>query len=178
MRAEAAEVGGAIAMGVAGGAAMGADRVWIMVDVETSGPIYGHHSMVELGAAVGSRAQGVVDTFAALIQPTSDHVEQSRRTFAAAKERGEAPGEVMARFAAWTAAHQHNRATFVARPAAFDWPWIVYYAWTFLGDNPFGFKAVCASSWFEARGKRFRVDIPHVAAEDAAIQLEHFLTLG
>jgi hypothetical protein len=48
----------------------------------------------------------------------------------------------------------------------------------FLGENPFGFKAVCASSWFEARGRRFRVDLPHVAVEDAALQLDHFLTFA
>ena len=49
------------------------------------------------------------------------------------------------------------------------------YAWAHLGDNPFGFKAVCASSWFEARGKRFHVELPHRAVDDAEIQLRHFL---
>lgn len=157
---------------------MGADRVWIMVDVETSGPIYGRHSLLEIGAAVGSRTKGVMDRFSALVAPTSDEVVQSRRTFARAKERGEPPADALARFAAWTSPHVAARASFVARPAAFDWPWIVFYAWAHLGENPFGFKAVCASSWFDARGKRFRVDLPHVAVEDAAIQLEHFLSYG
>jgi hypothetical protein len=155
---------------------MDADRLWIMVDLETSGPVYGRHSLVELGAAVGSRAKGTIDRFSALIRPIGDAVERSRRTFEAAKARGEPPREAMARFCAW--ARPHTEATFVARPAAFDWPWIVYYAWTFLGENPFGFKAVCASSWFEARGERFHVDLPHVAVEDAVIQLEHFLAHG
>ena len=157
---------------------MAADHLWIMVDLETSGPIYGHHSLVELGAALGSRERGTIDRFSALIEPTSEHVEQSRRTFARAKEHGEPPREAMARFATWAKPHIDDRATFIARPAAFDWPWIVFYAWTFLGENPFGFKAVCASSWFEARGKRFRVELPHVAVEDAAIQLEHFFAHG
>jgi hypothetical protein len=157
---------------------MGAERLWIMVDVETSGPVYGHHALLELGAAVGSRARGTIGTFSALIRPTSEHVVQSRRTFADASERGEAPRDAMTRFAAFAKPYTDERATFVARPAAFDWPWIVYSAWTFLGANPFGFKAVCASSWFEARGKRFQVELPHVAAEDAAIQLAHFLAHG
>jgi hypothetical protein len=39
-------------------------------------------------------------------------------------------------------------------------------------------RALCASSWFEARGKKFSVDLPHVAVEDARIQLEHFLSHG
>ena len=151
------------------------DRLWIMVDVETSGPVYGHHSMVELGAAVGSRGRGVIDDFSVLITPISEHVIQSRRTFHAAQERGVSPREAMERLAEWTRPHRDAKAQFVARPACFDWPWIIHYAWTYLGNNPFGFKAVCASSWFEARGRRFHVDLPHIAVEDARLQLRHFL---
>jgi hypothetical protein len=157
---------------------MATERLWIMVDVETSGPIYGHHSLVELGAAVGSRARGTLDTFSALIRPIGEHVTQSRATYARALERGEPPRDAMARFAEWSKPHRAARASFIARPASFDWPWIVYYAWTYLGENPFGFRATCASSWFDARGKRFEVEIPHVAAEDARIQLEHFFAAG
>lgn len=154
---------------------MNPDRLWIMVDIETSGPILGRHSLTELGAAVGSRTRGVTDRFEALITPISDEVRTSRDSFARARDRGAAPAEAMARFAAWTAPYRDRRATFIARPAAFDWPWIVWYAWTFLGENPFGFKAVCASSWFDARGRTFRVDLPHRAVDDAEIQLRHFL---
>lgn len=50
--------------------------------------------------------------------------------------------------------------------------------WQLLGENPFGLKAVCASSWFEARGRRFDVKLPHVAVRDAEIQLEHFVAHG
>lgn len=154
---------------------MGAERLWIMVDVETSGPVLGVHSLVELGAAVGLRVDGMIDRFSALVRPTSEHVEQSRSTFAAARERGDSPRVVMENFRSWAKPYLAKRATFVARPAAFDWPWVVYYAWAQLHENPFGFKAVCASSWFEARGKRFHVKIPHVAVDDAALQLDHFL---
>ncbi|MDC0672975.1 hypothetical protein [Nannocystis radixulma] len=153
---------------------MTADRLWIMVDIETSGPILGRHSLTELGAVVGTPARGVLDRFEVLIAPISDEVITSRGSFARARTAGLAPGEAMRRFAEWTRPHRERRASFVARPAAFDWPWIVWYAWTFLGDNPFGFKAVCASSWFEARGRTFRVDLPHRAVDDADIQLRHF----
>jgi hypothetical protein len=147
-----------------------------MVDIETSGPVYGRHSMTELGAAVGSRERGVIDRFEALIKPISDEVKTSRESFAQAQLSGLEPADAMRRFAEWS--QKFPGATFVARPAAFDWPWIVYYAWTYLGENPFGFKAVCASSWFEARGKKFDVSLPHRAVEDAEIQLRHFVDLG
>lgn len=155
-----------------------ADRLWIMVDVETSGPVYGKHSMTELGAAVGSRRLGIVDRFDALLAPISDDVITSRASFERARASGQPPAVAMRRFADWARPHLDRGATFIARPAAFDWPWIVHYAWAHLGENPFGFKAVCASSWFEARGKRFSVTLPHVAAEDAAIQLAHFVAEG
>lgn len=157
---------------------MKADQLWIMVDIETSGPVIGRHSMTELGAAVGSVGGGVVDRFEAVIAPIGEAVETSRQSFARAKREGVAPAEAMRRFAEWCRPYLAKKALFVARPAAFDWPWIVWYAWTYLGRNPFGFKAVCASSWFQARGLRFDVELPHVAAKDAEIQLAHFLGLG
>lgn len=148
-------------------------RLFIMIDIETSGPIIGTHSMTELGAVVGSQARGVIDRFDALIAPIGDQVKTSRESFARAKLVGIAPADAMARFAAWAGAY---KATFVARPAAFDWPWIVQYAWRYLGDNPFGFKALCASSWLEAHGQSWKgVVLPHVAVKDAEIQLEYFL---
>jgi hypothetical protein len=155
-----------------------ANRLWIMIDIETSGPIIGRHSMCELGAVVGSPARGVIDTFEALITPISDQVITSRDSFDKAKASGLAPADAMARFAAWCKPHLAQKATFIARPSCFDWPWVVWYAWTYLGDNPFGFRALCASSWFEAQGKRFAVDLPHVAVDDARIQLEHLFARG
>jgi hypothetical protein len=151
------------------------EQLWIMVDVETSGPVYGVHSLTELGAAAGSAAAGVIDRFEAVIRPVGDAVVTSRESFDRARAEGLDPRDAMRRFAGWAAPLRARRARFVARPAAFDWPWIVYYGWRYLGENPFGFKAVCASSWFEARGRRFEVELPHVAVEDAEIQLRHFL---
>jgi hypothetical protein len=154
------------------------DRLWIMVDLEASGPIIGRHSMTELGAVAGTRARGVIDRFEVLIAPISDEMITSQDSFARAKASGVSPREAMQRFADWTQPYRDQRATFIARPSCFDWPWIVWYAWTYLGDNPFGFRALCASSWFEARGKRFKVELPHVAVDDARIQLEHFFAEG
>ena len=150
-------------------------QLWIMVDIETSGPFIGTHSMTELGAAVGSPKDGVLDRFEAVFRPIGTDVVASHESFDRALREGAPPPEAMKRFVDWSRPHLEKKAIFVARPSAFDWPWIVWYAWTFLGENPFGFKAVCASSWFQAKGKRFEVDLPHVAVQDAEIQLKHFL---
>jgi len=150
-------------------------KLWIMLDVETTGPDYARHSLVEIGVAAGSVAEGVVGRFEAVLKPVSAEVEASPESYARALKEGLDPAEGMSRFEAWCAPFQARKALFVARPAAFDWPWIVWYAWTWLGENPFGFKSVCASSWFQAKGKRFEVELPHVAVQDAEIQLKHFL---
>jgi hypothetical protein len=105
-------------------------------------------------------------------------VIQSRQTFQRASTTGLPAAQVMTNFAAWAAPYTERGAKFVARPAAFDWPWIVQYAWKYLGHNPFGFNALCASSWFAATGRVFRVKLPHLAEQDAVIQLEYFLRGG
>jgi hypothetical protein len=153
-------------------------QLWIMVDIETSGPIIATHSMTELGAVAGSLKQGILERFQSLIRPIGTAVVASEKSFEEAKRNGVDPARAMKDFAAWSAPFLKKKALFIARPAAFDWPWIVWYAWTFLGENPFGFKAACASSWFQARGKRFEVELPHVAVQDAEIQLKHFFKEG
>jgi len=157
---------------------MNGSRLWIMIDIETSGPIIGRHSMTELGAVVGSKDKGVISTFEALITPISDEVITSRDSFAKARGSGISPKDAMQKFADWSQPYRDQKAQFIARPSCFDWPWVVWYAWTYLGENPFGFRALCASSWFEARGGRFNVELPHVAVDDARIQLEHFFAKG
>jgi hypothetical protein len=134
--------------------------------------------MTELGAAVGSKEKGVVDRFEALIRPVGPAVAANPDSFEKAQAVGVAPEAAMKVFAEWSAPYLKKGALFIARPAAFDWPWIVWYAWTYLKENPFGFKAVCASSWFQAKGKKFSVELPHVAARDAEIQLLHFFAEG
>ena len=157
---------------------MNKDKLWIMVDLEASGPIIGRHSMTELGAVVGSKARGVIDTIELVIAPISDEVITSKDSFARAKREGLAPKVAMEKLATWSKPYRDQKAQFIARPSCFDWPWVVWYAWTYLGENPFGFRALCASSWFEAKGKRFSVDLPHVAVDDAKIQLEYFFAQG
>ena len=133
--------------------------------------------MTELGAAVGSAAAGVLDRFEAVIRPIGDAVVTSRDSFERASSRGRS-----------TPATRCSGSPAGARPTASGAPasspgrppstgrGSSSTPGRYLGDNPFGFKAVCASSWFEARGRRFEVELPHVAVEDAEIQLRHFLT--
>src|SRR6185503_7485812 len=150
-------------------------QLWVMIDLEISGPIIGTHSMIELGAAVGSLKHGVLDRFSALLQPIGTEVASNADAFARAQKDGRPPEEVMKAFEAWCAPFEKHLAIFVARPAAFDWPWIVWYARTYLGKNPFGYRVVCALSWDLAKGRKFDLKLPGGAAKSAEVQLIHHM---
>jgi hypothetical protein len=66
-------------------------KTWIMIDIETSGPLYGRHSMTELGAAAGTREQGLIDRLELVVAPISDEVKTSRDSFDRAKREGSGP---------------------------------------------------------------------------------------
>jgi len=56
-------------------------QLWIFIDIETSGPVIGTHSMIELGAVVGSMKHGVLDRFDALIKPVGTAVSTNPEGF-------------------------------------------------------------------------------------------------
>ena len=146
-----------------------------MVDLTTSGPVVGTHSMTELAGAAGSTKHGVISRFDAILRPVGTAVETNAASFARAQKEGRPPDEAMKAFAAWCVPFLNLNGIFVARPSAFDWPWIVWYARTFLGNNPFGYKVVCAMSWDLAKGKKFGIKLSNVASRDAEVQLKNFL---
>jgi len=150
-------------------------QLWIFVSLETSGPVIGAHSMTQLGAVVGSIKHGVLDRFETLVRPIGTALTDNPEGFLKAQEEGRDPQEVMQGLAAWCKPFEKFHAIFVARPAAFDWPWIVWYARTYLGSNPFGYRVVCAMSWYLAKGKKFELKLPPVAVKAAELQLLDFL---
>jgi len=72
-----------------------------MLDVETTGPDYGRHSLTEIGVAAGSAAEGVVGRFEVVLKPVSEAVEASPESYARALREGLEPAEGMSRFEAW-----------------------------------------------------------------------------
>ena len=146
-----------------------------MVDLETSGPVVGTHSMTELGAAVGSVRHGMISRFEALLKPVGTAVVAAEQSFARAQKEGRPPEETMKAFADWCQPFQKYNAIFVARPSAYDWPWIVWYARKFLKGNPFGFRVICGLSWDLAKGKKFDIQLTHSPPKDAELLLKYFL---
>ncbi len=92
----------------------------IFVDVESDGPAPGVAVMTEFGA-VDFKSR---DTFHGyLIQ------------------EDEADHDTMLNFEVWLKEHVRGRAVMVSDNPAFDFQWINYYFWNFLGRNPFGHSA-------------------------------------
>ena len=115
---------------------------FIIVDVESDGPIPAEFSMVCFGAVL---FDDHLDTsFYGKTRPISDRfVAEALAVSGFSREQHlgfDDPKRVMELFAAWLEQHANGRAVFVSDNVAFDWQFINYYFHRFLGRNPFGFS--------------------------------------
>ena len=111
-----------------------------MVDIEADGPIPGDHSMVCFGAVLVEPA--LSHTFYGQLRPISEQwVPEALAVSGFSREDTlgfDDPHEVMARFAAWLGALDKKPLVFIADNNGFDWSFVNWYFWHFLGSNPFG----------------------------------------
>jgi hypothetical protein len=113
---------------------------YIMVDVESDGPIPGDYSMVCFGAIV---VEPSLDrTFFGRLKPISDKwIPEALRVSGFTREETLAfddPREVMRGFADWIAEVGGGRPMFISDNNGFDWQFVNWYFHHFLGKNPFG----------------------------------------
>ena len=116
---------------------------YVIVDVESDGPIPAEFSMVCFGAVIFDEALN--HTFYGRTRPISERfVPQALAVSGFSREQHLAfdePKTVMEKFAGWLEKNSKGRAIFVSDNPAFDWQFINYYFHRFLGRNPFGFSA-------------------------------------
>ena len=172
---------------------------FVSVDVEASGPVPGEYSMLSVGAV---DLEDRSNTFYAELKPITDRYDEKAlavampgRSHASLYETGEDPGEVMRRFAAWVEALAEDggrRPVLVAHNAPFDWMFVAWYFWHFVGRNPFGwdaldtralFMGMTGAGWDETRLQHIKKHFPtrgmhhHHALEDALEQGDLFLRM-
>ena len=169
------------------------NEVFISVDIETSGPIVGEHSMLTLGACLAYHPEV---SFSVMLKPISnesvaDALEVTGLTMAEAEKKGLLPIEAMSQFATWISNNlpKDGTAVFVGLNAPFDWGFVNYYFLKYLENNPFGFTAldikalfmgVMGCSWYETRSSAIdKIVSPnqkgdHDALHDAKYQAELF----
>ena len=116
---------------------------WIVVDVESDGPIPNKYSMVCFGAVIVE--PGLSKTFYAETGAVSDlWIPEALSISGFTREQHiqfPHPSKAMEDFAKWIEENSVGRPVFVSDNPAFDWQFINYYFHYYLGKNPFGFSA-------------------------------------
>jgi DNA polymerase III epsilon subunit-like protein len=127
-------------------------ETYISIDVETAGPNPGDYSLLSIGACTVFDPQ---ETFYIELQPinenkTSEAMMVGRLDWKKLKEKGHPPTDAMAKFAAWVhkVTEESSQPVFVAFNAPFDWMFVNDYFHRFLGQNPFGHKALDIKAFY------------------------------
>jgi DNA polymerase III epsilon subunit-like protein len=115
---------------------------YVVVDVESDGPIPAEFSMVCFGAVVFD--DKLDKTFYGQTRPISDRFDPEALAisgFSREQHLGfDDPKTAMESFSTWLEQHSKGRPVFVSDNVAFDWQFINYYFHRLLGRNPFGFS--------------------------------------
>lgn len=107
----------------------------VFVDVEATGPCPGLGEMTEFGA-IHYKSKNYFHGRLFDSQPSADNPALSEITGVASD-----PWQVFTDFSNWLSAHVKGRPTLVSDNPAFDWQWINYGFWHYVGHNPFGHSA-------------------------------------
>lgn len=137
---------------------------YIMVDIESDGPIPGDYSMICFGAVVVE--EGLERTFYGQLRPISEKfIPEALAVSGFTREEVMAfpePAEVMRSFATWLASISKDRLLFIADNNGFDWSFINWYFHHFLGKNPFGFSSTNLGSLYKGMMKDTFVTFKHL----------------
>lgn len=127
-------------------------EIYIVVDVEASGPSPGEHSLLSIGACTLPEPR---DKFYVELQPdsaefTAEAMAVHQLSLDTLAADGVPPEEAMRRFAAWLeqVVEPGAQPVFVAFNAPFDWMFVNTYFHRYLGHNPFGHKALDIKAYF------------------------------
>lgn len=116
---------------------------YIVVDVESDGPIIGLHSMVCFGAVVVR--EGLKDTFYGKTEPLTVNYDPSALAVSGftreEHEKFSHPKIVMDEFKNWLDKVSVGRPILISDNNGYDASWINYYFHTFVGSNPFGWSS-------------------------------------
>lgn len=124
---------------------------YIMVDIESDGPIPGDFSMICFGAVV---VRGdLKEDFYGRLKPISEKwIPDALAVSGFTREQVlvfPEPEQVMKDFGTWISAHTKGRPIFIADNNGFDWQFINWYFHHFTGANPFGFSSMNLGSLYK-----------------------------
>jgi len=166
---------------------------YIVVDVETSGPTPEKYALLSIGACTISEPR---QTFYIELQPDVEGVldeamQINKFSLDDLRKSGLPPREALAQFSDWIygVLPEKQKAVFTAFNAPFDWMFVNHYFFKYLGQNPFGHKAldikayymgVYGVSWSDTSHNKVSAklthnhQLPHHALKDAIMEADLF----
>ena len=137
---------------------------YIMVDIESDGPIPGDYSMICFGAVAVE--PGLERTFYGQLRPISEKfVPESLAVSGFTREQTlqfPEPATVMQNFADWLRGVSRDRPMFISDNNGFDWQFINWYFHHFTGENPFGFSSTNLGSLYKGLVKDTSQNFKHL----------------
>lgn len=124
---------------------------YVMVDVESDGPIPGDYSMVCFGAVLVE--PGLARTFYGRLKPISEKwIPEALAISGFSRDETlqfDDPKHTMQAFSGWLKAESGGKPMFISDNNGFDWQFINWYFHHFLGSNPFGFSSTNLGSLYK-----------------------------
>jgi DNA polymerase III epsilon subunit-like protein len=137
---------------------------YVMVDVESDGPIPGDFSMISFGAVIVEpelsrtfygKLKPISEKFIPEALAVSGHTREETLAF-------DEPAAVMTSFRDWLKENCRGRCLFVSDNNGFDWQFINWYFHHFVGENPFGFSSTHLGSLYKGMQKDTSVNFKHL----------------
>ena len=137
---------------------------YVMVDVESDGPIPGDYSMVCVGAIIVEPTLN--RTFYGRLKPISDKwLPDALKVSGFTREETlefDDPATVMTKFRDWIKENSTDRPMFVSDNNGYDWQFINWYFHHFVGDNPFGHSSTNLGSLYKGLSKDTFANFKHL----------------
>ena len=137
---------------------------YVMVDVESDGPIPGDYSMISFGAVLVDEDLGT--TFYGQLKPISDkYLPEALAVSGHTREETflfTDPKIVMNKFEAWVNMNCTHKPIFISDNNGFDWMFICWYFHHFIGSNPFGYSSQNLGSLFKGVVKDTSKNFKHL----------------
>jgi DNA polymerase III epsilon subunit-like protein len=137
---------------------------YIMVDVETDGPIPVDFSMICFGAVIVDNA--LDKTFYGQLHPISESwIPERLQISGFTREQTlqfDDPKKVMNEFNDWIESNCKDNLIFISDNNGFDWQFINYYFHHFLGENPFGHSSTNLGSLYKGLVKDVSKNFKHL----------------
>ena len=137
---------------------------YVMVDIESDGPIPGDYSMICFGAVIVEPE--LHRTFYRKLKPISEKfIPEALAVSGFTRDECfgfDEPTHVMKQFQEWLTDNCKGRMLFVSDNNGFDWQFINWYFHHFIGTNPFGFSSVNLGSLYKGMQKDTFVNFKHL----------------